>query len=1068
MAGPTCPVTLRWKAKKADLPERDLAASFTFSKDIVVGTGAKAFAIADSVHDAAAFARYHRGSPLNEVLVDARRALHGVCDCDRPDTQFSTARVVADLLLAWNTFLTTVCDFPFHASPGTGCQISTASTDVKTSVHVKFDFIVPSMTAHLVLAKQLKAFVLASRAEYASLVFDKPSGEVDCVIDVAIYTEFRSWRALFMVKIGKANPLIPFPGCSRDPLDHFVGVYDGVRYDHLPVVTVPDPPAALGIARPVAKKPARLAAGGSTSSAGTSGTDKSNEEWTNTLNVWPDTLKVLGAPVQIVAVGKGFMPGVVSLRCARSTVCPYAGRAHASNNLYLRVNVQQHFAVVVCHDDDCKDKCHESAIGIACGTLPGHDLNTHDAVYRETLHTQEKNVQWDDVYDEPEMRPYPLAEFVTVRAGMGTGKTKELVNLLRKVCNRSSKILVISYSRALCIKSKATFDAELPQLEFTNYLAVSGPIRERCIVVCLDSLERIDTRNFDFLILDEVASILSHFNSPLMKQTGSITTLFELLILQAKHVYAMDALVDSTPVRTVVDYIARHKGVEPYDIWNRYVRPSNRKVKLVVCEPSASPMIAEQTLMHAALSEVGARLDAGENVVVPTSTKSFAKVIDLYLADRYPDLPRKVYHGGNASVRLATIDVDWPKLRVLVYSPSISAGVSFEVPHFDSCVAYFVSSRHTPGVDTSLQQLFRVRGLTIGDMSLFVHVVPPSTQLPVTAFDISDMLTTDLTLLKRFGTNVPLAYEALTTISADRVCYDPERLSYQIILGIIIGQNRSASSYTELLRETLTVDYRIPVDTVVQKALSKDRYDIDLALLRTAAKAAGVPYADIHVMNDEEYENLKDRLVDATDAERASARLHIVRSLWGIKPELVDESFYEEYVLGSGSDLYPKVKRRRSIQRYTYSENKGRFAQKLGDMLFGVEPNMAIFKSKVKEHHSKLIVTQEVLTNLLSYEQMAALHAFEPVHFSAEAMESAAKAVLEAGTEEERKQLRVLFGITGSSPYKAFRHIVRKGAGLSLVRASASSERAGFGKLTLVAGEERDIVAKYGPSFPWI
>jgi hypothetical protein len=777
---------------------------------------------------------------------------------------------------------------------------------------------------------------------------------------------------------------------------------------------------------------------------------------------------VFGAPLEVVSAGAP-VQGVVSVRLGRATVCPYAGRRHASNNVYLGVNELLQTAAVTCFDEECGAKYHASTVYVTGGALPGQDTNSHDAVFRETLHTQQHNVQWDEEYDEPAMRPLPLVDFATVRANMGVGKTKAIVELLRREFKRKSKVLVVSYSRALCSKYKATFDAELPQMDFVNYLSVTGAITANCVIVCLDSLERVMTRNFDFFIVDEAASVLSHFNSPLMRNTCSITSLFELLCLQAKHVYVLDAVADSTAVRAVVDYVCRHKGAATYDIWNRHVRPTNRAVTLHVCDPSTAPMVAEQTLMHAALRRIGELLDADKNVVVPTSTKSFAKVLEVFLSERYPDLPRKIYHSGTESVRLATIDVDWPELRVLAYSPSISAGVSFELEHFDACVAYYVSSSHTPGVDIALQQLYRVRGLTDGGMSLFVHVVPPQAQLPVTASAIGAMLTTDLALLKRFGTNVPLAYEPPTRIADERVSYDPERLSYLIILGIILGQNRSAVAYVPLLRETLAGDYRVPVETRVLQALTKDTFDLDIAQLRSAAKAEGVVFADVRCMTDVEFDALKERLNEASDAERASARMHVVRTLWGVDAARIDEAFYREYVLkSSAAELYYEVKRLRDVQQYAYGENSQRMAEKLASMLCSADANMALFKGKSKEHYAKLLILQQVLEALLDEEQLEALFRYEHVQFGEAEMERALAACLQSANVEERGQMDKLFGIKGVGDFTAFRSIVGKGGGLTVERKATNPKRPMYKILSMGADKEKKLVATYAPSCPWM
>jgi hypothetical protein len=114
-------------------------------------------------------------------------------------------------------------------------------------------------------------------------------------------------------------------------------------------------------------------------------------------------------------------------------------------------------------------------------------------------------------------------------------------------------------------------------------------------------------------------------------------------------------------------------------------------------------------------------------------------------------------------VRLATIDRDWPQLRLLVYSPSISAGVSFRtlalpLPHPS------LTPPH-PGVDIAVQQIYRVLGSST-TMNIFVIVAP---RRPAgDGLRIGEMLT-DLGLFKRFVTR-PSPTRFPTSITDDRVC----------------------------------------------------------------------------------------------------------------------------------------------------------------------------------------------------------------------------------------------------------------------------------------------------------
>jgi hypothetical protein len=108
-----------------------------------------------------------------------------------------------------------------------------------------------------------------------------------------------------------------------------------------------------------------------------------------------------------------------------------------------------------------------------------------------------------------------------------------------------------------------------------------------------------------------------------------------------------------------------------------------------------------------AIKQVQNLLKRGDKVVVCSSTKSFTEMGRFITETMKPN----EFWSTIARVGTSLEDVNnlWIHYDLLVYSPSVSAGVSFTEHHFDSLVAYLVNSRYTPSVDLSLQQLFRVK-----------------------------------------------------------------------------------------------------------------------------------------------------------------------------------------------------------------------------------------------------------------------------------------------------------------------------------------------------------------------
>lgn len=60
----------------------------------------------------------------------------------------------------------------------------------------------------------------------------------------------------------------------------------------------------------------------------------------------------------------------------------------------------------------------------------------------------------------------------------------------------------------------------------------------------------------------------------------------------------------------------------------------------------------------------------------------------------------------------------WEDYNVVLYSPVITAGISFDKEHFDTCFCFFTDNSSLP--NSAFQQMFRVRNFK--DDNIFVHI----------------------------------------------------------------------------------------------------------------------------------------------------------------------------------------------------------------------------------------------------------------------------------------------------------------------------------------------------------
>ena len=123
---------------------------------------------------------------------------------------------------------------------------------------------------------------------------------------------------------------------------------------------------------------------------------------------------------------------------------------------------------------------------------------------------------------------------LAVNARMGTGKTEAVKNLLRTKRN----VLVLTYRQTLAKQLAQRFEADL-------YLRESGRLDSANysrVVVCVDSLLRVDSPGYDYVVLDEAGFIRRHFLGRTMRDKRMVV--YERLGVILNHARAIIMLQD--------------------------------------------------------------------------------------------------------------------------------------------------------------------------------------------------------------------------------------------------------------------------------------------------------------------------------------------------------------------------------------------------------------------------------------------------------------------------------------------------------------------------------------------
>lgn len=985
-----------------------------------------------------------------EIIADKDTRVWLYFDCDGPDSQYGNAEVLRAARKAIETRMAA------EGIPPSKLYVSTSTTPSKLSLHLKYRVLFMDLWALEAFAKRVIQDVVSAGTPELMYATDKG---MKCVVDASVYSNFRSYRCLGMTKLGKQAPLIAvdnetgtIPAPDDTFVDHLVKFYDeaGQNPDHVvpaqgePATVTNKPRKDSSIATVITKAPV------------TEPDAVDDESQFALCQKYSEYLNRYDALVQIlqdkIVVGRVSIktPGVYvcSIKKNCKHVCPYAHRKHDSNNLFVVHNEHKRKLTLRCHDEDC---FHRKDVSFVIWDTSACDTDMWDKVDFSSMHSQHENIAWAEVYNEPLMRDYPLRPLVCVRAGMGVGKTRALLRLAETFENKT-KALIVTYSQALATK----LSKEFRPYGFVNYKASEGQIVDAKVVVCLDSLYRVATSQFDYVFLDEAVSLFLHLNSPLMGAKTSINlSLLELAVIQGSYVYFLDACMDHTFGKNVVDFFAGQKKCVPHWIHNTFVRKSDRHMLVDVVPMAGANVVTKSSQISRAVGKVLDLLKAGKNVVVCSSSKSFTVRLQNFIRESRPATAMLVYN-SDTSERLDDVASLWKTCQLLVYSPSITAGVSFEEDHFDSLVAFVSNGRFAPTVDMTLQQLFRVRNLASGAMHLYIHESDETSdevEFPQTMDGVTKFLQADITLTSKYfalyKVNIPGVYRP----SADHVLeYDTQRLSFVVIQGIVMMRNRSTMHYSKIMVDTLHNDYNIRLENVSTPECELSQVDIDM-LKAAPSKAEPVPWENIlpFIAEDTTVANetvCADRRVSAA----LKSLLEFKDKRWKTRDLTLQEleAFYHSVQNEeSAVEAYHRASRFVTAMDRTLEANTATFAECVNATLCQDDHNMELFKGRKVAYAMKVVIGQRFLNSIVDSASMVALGSYQTVSVQEDACMKAYKDIVESLSPQEMAKLSRLFAFKGTTGCVVAKKILGDCFGMEAVRRDPKSDRRHYHTIVL-------------------
>lgn len=918
--------------------------------------------------------------------------------------------IITTFLSVTQRFLKEVYNIEINLVIGTNTHIGFSITPTKYSAHIRINIkctkIEVAENVAINLSKFVYSNVYCSDRERFLLTFIKQSNQgpqTNCLIDKSVYRNFGCYRTIYSSKWKQGGtPLLPYKSSSKLIKDHLVIWTEVSNPDYeIPVISQEIEFVAKAdyskinesVFHPLPKptKPLSEMKLEFSPDVNTTQLEKianailKNKEVHSLIKC--DRLEFDQDCQYYNANNYNFY-----IKKSCNHCCPYAGRVHSHNRSYFQYNFTYQTVTYRCFSQN--DECH---MKYDCRFKVDHAIDSlsklTDLNNTATLHCKNEIIQWDEVYDEPQMREYPIQPLIIVRANMGVGKTKILITdyLPKNASHPNTSVLFITYQRMLARK----YYSELEHLGYTNYLdyEFESTIPGNKVIVCLDSLCKVATRDFKYIIIDEATSVFLHFNSQYMANKSTEVCNRLDLLLRAQRILLLDATADNTIVHDVAQYISLHKNVKPYFIKNTYVRPTNRTATIVL----NTERTEQNRVKVRVIDKIIGLLRANKNVVVTSSTKSFITEVHTEVKRVFASGKTvAVYHSGITGNNVDDLTSTWSDVNVLMYSPSISAGVSFEQAHFHELVGYIENSFFTPPVDTVLQQLFRVRQLIDGKMSLYVNdTISLNTGVyPTTPDGVDLILDKDLDGVNTYlaDNHVHLKSGAYKSHPKGIYTYDKTLLSYILLRGIIINKSKSLTAMTKILRNTLIKDYNIPTNTVKFEA-KRDEIRKALELQKRTAVFKSKEYEPfskdlmISEIQFEELENKKRRGDHLMSKEKHQMWVYTcVCDLWGVHPRVVDEGFYNEYIgpptSSNQQKMYSKFFKSLRYKEFMNDDivsHQIKLSEKLTDITDKDDHVLELYKSKVKEHY-KLLIEGHYLMDFLGKRKMSGEEFYTAAH----------------------------------------------------------------------------------------
>lgn len=290
-------------------------------------------------------------------------------------------------------------------------------------------------------------------------------------------------------------------------------------------------------------------------------------------------------------------------------------------------------------------------------------------------------------------------KFIALQSEKGTGKTYNLLNALFKENQKPPKsVLFISSRRTFGIK----LSADLKKYGFELYSNISEYyIYNKNIICQIDSLTRLQNNKFDVVIIDECESLARYMGSShFTKNPKSNLIISEL----EDRVESCDKLI-------IMDADLSDRCMNYYtQILDGNLNRSNVAVIRNNFTPYQNYTMNYMRYNHW-LNLLMEKIKENKKIAIPMASNNKAKDLLELLKAKFPKKECLLIHKETKDEeklqQLLRVNENWVNYDVVIYTPTVCMGVSFDPTYFDNIFAY--GCHNSLGAQEFCQMLHRIR-----------------------------------------------------------------------------------------------------------------------------------------------------------------------------------------------------------------------------------------------------------------------------------------------------------------------------------------------------------------------